>query len=140
MGRRVITIARGGRGRKSGRSCTERGAIRGGVETNWTTARVGWAGAVREAPGDDAAPTVMARAWVVGDGRARFVFHPLLLRVFGKAVKTGTDKTVQKSRKDRAPRERSPPLRRKSRTPPAPVKEEPAVHSGSEEGEMVEEG
>ena len=45
-------------------------------------------------------------------------------------------------RRERTPRERTPPVRRKSRTPvmAAPVKEDPAVHSGSEEGEMVEEG
>ncbi|MCJ1292200.1 hypothetical protein MMC34_003750 [Xylographa carneopallida] len=36
-------------------------------------------------------------------------------------------------------RERSEGVKRKSRTPPPPVKEEVAVHSGSEEGEMVEE-
>lgn len=47
----------------------------------------------------------------------------------------------KRSRRERTPRERTPPVRRKSRTPvvSAPVKEDPAVHSGSEEGEMVEE-
>ena len=39
----------------------------------------------------------------------------------------------------RARRDRSEGVKRKSRTPPAPAKEEVAVHSGSEEGEMVEE-
>ena len=39
----------------------------------------------------------------------------------------------------RVRRDRSEGLKRKSRTPPAPAKEEVAVHSGSEEGEMVEE-
>lgn len=73
----------------------------------------------------------------VGSGRreSKVCRYPFLPTV----VETDTDKTLQKSRRDRTPRERSPPLRRKSRTPPAPVKEEPAVHSGSEEGEMVEE-
>ncbi|MCJ1475965.1 hypothetical protein MMC13_004629 [Lambiella insularis] len=39
----------------------------------------------------------------------------------------------------RVRREKSEGVKRKSRTPPAPAKEEVAVHSGSEEGEMVEE-
>ena len=39
----------------------------------------------------------------------------------------------------RVRREKSEGVKRKSRTPPPPAKEEVAVHSGSEEGEMVEE-
>lgn len=74
MGRLVTTIGRGGRGRRRGRNCIEREAIRGGVETNWITARVGWV-VVRGAQGDGGAPIVMARAWGVEDGRARFVLH-----------------------------------------------------------------
>ncbi|TVY85364.1 Pre-mRNA-processing protein prp40 [Lachnellula suecica] len=49
---------------------------------------------------------------------------------------------VKRSRRELTPRERSPPPRRhRTRTPPAaiPSKEEPAVHSGSEEGEIEEE-
>ncbi|KAI9797598.1 MAG: hypothetical protein M1833_005381 [Piccolia ochrophora] len=52
----------------------------------------------------------------------------------------------KRSRRDLSPRDRSPPpppappRRRRSRTPPKPVvKDEPAVHSGSEEGEIEEE-
>ncbi|KAH8663066.1 hypothetical protein BGZ60DRAFT_530215 [Tricladium varicosporioides] len=48
----------------------------------------------------------------------------------------------KRSRRELTPRERSPPPRERShrvRTPPAPAKEEPAVHSGSEEGEIEEE-
>jgi pre-mRNA-processing factor 40 len=50
---------------------------------------------------------------------------------------------LQRSRRELTPRERSPPpreRRHRTRTPPAalPPKEEPAVHSGSEEGEIEE--
>ena len=51
--------------------------------------------------------------------------------------------SVGSGRRDgkRARKERSPGYKRKSRSPllAVPVKDEPAVHSGSEEGEMVEE-
>ncbi|KAI6708673.1 hypothetical protein PZA11_001563 [Diplocarpon coronariae] len=52
---------------------------------------------------------------------------------------------VKRSRRDITPRERSPipprDRRHRTRTPPAPIpaKEDPAVHSGSEEGEIEEE-
>ncbi|KAJ5047278.1 uncharacterized protein L3040_003112 [Drepanopeziza brunnea f. sp. 'multigermtubi'] len=52
---------------------------------------------------------------------------------------------AKRTRRDVTPRERSPlpprERRHRTRTPPAPIpaKEEPAVHSGSEEGEIEEE-
>lgn len=52
---------------------------------------------------------------------------------------------LQRTRRELTPRERTPPpreRRHRTRTPPAavlPPKEEPAVHSGSEEGEIEEE-
>ena len=53
----------------------------------------------------------------------------------GESVGSGGRREGKRSR-----RGRSPAQKRKSKSPPAlPVKEEPAVHSGSEEGEMVEE-
>ncbi|RDL41944.1 uncharacterized protein BP5553_01923 [Venustampulla echinocandica] len=53
-------------------------------------------------------------------------------------------RNAKRPRRELTPRERSPPpreRRHRTRTPPAaiPAKEEPAVHSGSEEGEIEEE-
>ncbi|KAI9775975.1 MAG: hypothetical protein M1839_000674 [Geoglossum umbratile] len=45
----------------------------------------------------------------------------------------------KRSRRERTSRERTPSRRLKSKTPPKAAKEEPAVHSGSEEGEIEEE-
>lgn len=52
-----------------------------------------------------------------------------------------TNTSFQRTRREITPRERSPPRERRQRTPPVvlPPKEEPAVHSGSEEGEIEEE-
>ncbi|KAF8867115.1 hypothetical protein BDZ45DRAFT_3829 [Acephala macrosclerotiorum] len=56
----------------------------------------------------------------------------------------GSTRATKRSRRELTPRERSPiprERRHRTRTPPAalPPKEEPAVHSGSEEGEIEEE-
>ncbi|KAF4627094.1 hypothetical protein G7Y89_g11059 [Cudoniella acicularis] len=54
----------------------------------------------------------------------------------------GSARVIKRTRRELTPRERSPPPRERShraRTPPVPAKEEPAVHSGSEEGEIEEE-
>ncbi|KAG9235628.1 formin binding protein-like protein [Amylocarpus encephaloides] len=54
-----------------------------------------------------------------------------------------SSRIAKRTRRELTPRERSPPRerRQRTRTPPAPLppKEEPAVHSGSEEGEIEEE-
>jgi pre-mRNA-processing factor 40 len=57
----------------------------------------------------------------------------------------GSTRVSKRSRRELTPRERSPipprERRHRTRTPPAPIppKDEPAVHSGSEEGEIEEE-
>ncbi|TVY26536.1 Pre-mRNA-processing protein [Lachnellula hyalina] len=59
----------------------------------------------------------------------------------------GSARLAKRTRRELTPRERTPPpreRRHRTRTPPAvvaalPPKEEPAVHSGSEEGEIEEE-
>lgn len=63
---------------------------------------------------------------------------------FYEAVPNTSSRNVQRPRRDRSPREPpNPPRDRRHKTrtpPPAPtVKEEIAVHSGSEEGEIEEE-
>ncbi|KAI9819914.1 MAG: hypothetical protein M1827_006484 [Pycnora praestabilis] len=58
----------------------------------------------------------------------------------GESIASGR-RDSKRSRRERSPRERTPPPRRQeSRSPPAqPIKEEPTIHSGSEEGEIEEE-
>jgi pre-mRNA-processing factor 40 len=68
-----------------------------------------------------------------------------LAKVSSPAISLRWSLTSEKrTRRELTPRERSPPpreRRHRTRTPPAvlPPKEEPAVHSGSEEGEIEEE-
>ena len=92
---------------------------------------------------DGEEPTVKGRAWGVA-GCKRFV--SLLPGISSREVALGVwyaNMIIKRSRREVTPRERSPiaaPRERRVRTPPkVPAKEEPAVHSGSEEGEIEEE-